>query len=456
MFTQRGMQFQTQRPRTALPGTSSGRMETPGSIIPLSTPQANSPPFGSSSPFRLPDMEAGSLSRRPATSAESSLSAQHISSTTRGMPPPRIVARDDTKDSPERLPARPSSTQLERHVVQPSQPTFTDTYDSSRYLGDRITQRPFSASHAAVLETPRHAAADKDAASKTAYDVSLPNHLQGRSWPASCNEISFGVSDHGPHTSTSSATTMMLGSPQPTTAASPPFKRPESRRSDASSSANRPGSSTLDLPPLQKPKLVREKSAASKSVQVQPPTQVSGRNSPFLPTTATPAPTLLGHFTHAKSISASTPSLPTDAATTVNTALHESIPISDISSRSLASSGGFPDAKRPRLSSLLDAPHEIESSPPVATKTAGAAFESSSSTMQIDGTTDGSIGRAYAAIQPSSSHSEAGNLTHYAMHTEEDRRTAMEQFMMENLGNPTFKMLCEDVENCWRRIALGL
>lgn len=48
------------------------------------------------------------------------------------------------------------------------------------------------------------------------------------------------------------------------------------------------------------------------------------------------------------------------------------------------------------------------------------------------------------------------SLEEYATQSLQDRQAALDEFMVENLENPAFTKLCEDVENCWRRMALGL
>nr|POF17878.1 hypothetical protein CFP56_13290 [Quercus suber] len=48
------------------------------------------------------------------------------------------------------------------------------------------------------------------------------------------------------------------------------------------------------------------------------------------------------------------------------------------------------------------------------------------------------------------------DLESYAAQSLEDRHAALDEFMVQSLENPAFTTLCEDVESCWRRIALGL
>jgi hypothetical protein len=56
-----------------------------------------------------------------------------------------------------------------------------------------------------------------------------------------------------------------------------------------------------------------------------------------------------------------------------------------------------------------------------------------------------------APVQP-----EQHSLSAYAAQSVEDRLAILDEFMVSRLNDPAFVTLCEDVENCWRRIALGL
>jgi hypothetical protein len=47
-------------------------------------------------------------------------------------------------------------------------------------------------------------------------------------------------------------------------------------------------------------------------------------------------------------------------------------------------------------------------------------------------------------------------LADYASQSREDRQTVLDEFMVSKLEDPNFAVLCEDLDSCWRRIALGL
>lgn len=47
-------------------------------------------------------------------------------------------------------------------------------------------------------------------------------------------------------------------------------------------------------------------------------------------------------------------------------------------------------------------------------------------------------------------------LAAYAARGEDRRLAVLDKFICDNLRNPEFVTLCEDVEACWRRIGLGM
>jgi hypothetical protein len=51
---------------------------------------------------------------------------------------------------------------------------------------------------------------------------------------------------------------------------------------------------------------------------------------------------------------------------------------------------------------------------------------------------------------------EADSLANYASQSREDRQTVLDEFMISKLEDPNFAVLCEDLDTCWRKIALGL
>lgn len=62
----------------------------------------------------------------------------------------------------------------------------------------------------------------------------------------------------------------------------------------------------------------------------------------------------------------------------------------------------------------------------------------------------------YAAVAAGSDDCEHSSLSAYAAQGHDNRLAVLDEFMVQHLNDPAFTTLCADVENCWRRIALGL
>ncbi|OQO03908.1 hypothetical protein B0A48_10550 [Cryoendolithus antarcticus] len=89
-----------------------------------------------------------------------------------------------------------------------------------------------------------------------------------------------------------------------------------------------------------------------------------------------------------------------------------------------------------RVSSLVDAPHEIDTPP--ASSPSKAEYDPSA--------------RLMATVQAPGDRT----LHEYAAQSSEDRKAAMDEFIVSRLEDRDFATLCENVDQCWRRIALGL
>jgi len=130
-----------------------------------------------------------------------------------------------------------------------------------------------------------------------------------------------------------------------------------------------------------------------------------------------------------------------------------------------------------RLDSLADAPYELETPPGTSSSlskaNAHAAVASSPSRIHGRVTTSPAKPDSYTSSHPASKSTdltartssvvggpadsaESVALTDYASQSREDRRTVLDEFMVSKLEDPSFAVLCEDLDSCWRRIALGL
>jgi hypothetical protein len=58
-------------------------------------------------------------------------------------------------------------------------------------------------------------------------------------------------------------------------------------------------------------------------------------------------------------------------------------------------------------------------------------------------------------VTPFLGPADSGSLTGYSKQSDEARRAALNEFIFQNLENPEFITLVEDMETCWAKIALG-
>ena len=66
------------------------------------------------------------------------------------------------------------------------------------------------------------------------------------------------------------------------------------------------------------------------------------------------------------------------------------------------------------------------------------------------------LDRIIARISAEATSGDAGNLAVYATLPADERRTVINDWMMQHIEDDDFLMLCQDVWGCWRRIGLGL
>lgn len=129
-----------------------------------------------------------------------------------------------------------------------------------------------------------------------------------------------------------------------------------------------------------------------------------------------------------------------------------------------------------RMDSTADAQYELETPPGTSSalsKTNTHAAKSSSPS-RIEGhtitlpsrpdsyTVSGSSTKATDPLARASSVTQGPGevadcaLADYASQSREDRQAVLDEFMVSKLEDPNFSVLCEDLDSCWRRIALGL
>ena len=467
------MEFQEQRPRTGRPGTA--RPETAQSR-PFTAQSVTSPFFDSSaptrpSPFSAPTVEAGSLSqvqhlsspeRRPATSMQS-LQAPQVP-LQQMLPPQRLFNRNEVTAPREVAPTRPSSAQIYQSYTTPSQPSqFLAPPELHRQPSDPVIERPSSTSNVANLESIRNAIQQDDAMMGASELPTQPPATNEHYSSATTDVINRALLSSDPAT----------GLPQfvrPSTAASmalpdtleheiPPRRELPFQRSSSDKHSSRPGTSALSLPPLPKPRLGKEGSRSSSGSPEKIDT--AARPSTASPLKRTLAATEIEEHARLKTagratiagslqaVSSSRRASPTGTATSarkpsrMDDLLNSRKPLSERSANT--------SNKIPRMNSLADAPHETVSPPVSPSKTTSTT----SPVRQPAALRDPTI-NAYTACISSPSRNPDVGLEAYASQSRADREAALDEFMVANLENAAFTQLCEDVENCWRRIALGL
>lgn len=107
-----------------------------------------------------------------------------------------------------------------------------------------------------------------------------------------------------------------------------------------------------------------------------------------------------------------------------------------------------------RIDSLADAPHEIES-PPGTARLPSASSRSNAAQLATTAA-NAQLQSSFVDIENSVQTNSESSLDGYAAQSTADRQAALEKFMMDNLSNPSFATLCEDMEHSWRKSALGL
>ena len=490
IFERRGMEFQEQRPRIAArPGT--GRPSTDTSQNRLLTVQTNSPyvdpqsATAKASPVAIPAIEAGSFARsRPVSPARSLVRSgspyDQSERVSQEMLPPMLFSRDVAAAPTEVIPTRPSTAQMYRSYTTPSQPSHSVAQEAESRHSNPSGERPSSSSHIANLGAIHHAAEEYESPPRVSPDKAPPSFHRTepnqRGSSGSFNVIQGSLLSSGlaepppvnPRPSTSATT------PLPDTLEHEipprrelPFGRPESRRSGSEKSGSRPGTSALTLPPLPKPKVAREGPASPDRSNSASPSKDA---SPSRPDTASSLKRSFAAYRDdgrqpdtslgiaQKSISPQHPSAkgtspevrktgseaPTKEPSRMDELLYGKKPLMERS----------PNTRVPRLNSLADAPHELES-PPGTALSPPKSQHLPSPTRTSATEKDPTIG-AYAAIRSTSRHPQEASIEVYAAQSLEDRQTTLDEFMVEHLENSSFMTLCEDVENCWRKIALGL
>lgn len=465
-FLRRGMEFQESRPGTAArPGTANTRPMTSSSQDRPLMMQTGSPYFSTShspskpSPFSQQGVfEAGSLSNHYAASPRAPTRGIEVDYVARQMPPPTFFNRDTVALPRDLIPERPTASQLYRAYTTPSEQSRSqfDIPDIACPAAPATVERRSSMSQITDLEAIR-TAVEQDAnpmmhgipafAEPTLQD---PKSNSGGSSTFPLPSTTFFSSD---------PTQPRPQSARPSTAATtsypdtlehemPPRRELPNYRAGTSSNAkggsdnssSRP-QSALELPPLPVPTVKKAGSATSRTGSSTSPVKKLG---PLRPSVASSTKKSTAEEPSGRPGTVAgvvnqhpDPEKPSTRQTSPQTTKPKSMNELLYGQKTLTERS--PNSNKvPRVNSLADAPHEVVS-PPVTAE--------SSPTKTANPPVIGAL---------STQHPDAASLQGYAEQSPPDRQTMMEEFFASNWENEDFIALCDDVENCWRRIALGL
>lgn len=400
----------------------------------------------------------------------------------------RFLSRDETSAPREAVPSRPSTAQIYRSFTTPSQ-SQADHTGMDRRVSDPVGDRPTTA-HQSTLEPIRESSTEYLSSAQREMSMqtsTLRASSSNQHWSSNTAERSDPTvlssergtgSDERPATArpyTASSITM----PDTFEHEIPPrrelpFKRPDSKHNGSTHSGSRPSSSALNQAQSKKTasaraglespvkhdsvsltKIVSTSRPGTASprkrsfevfaeVPIRPQTAVTSTNS-FQPPThwqpspkrmeSPPRPASPAHITvePLRDGTAQRPSLMRELLARNKPLIERSANIS-------------------RIASTTDAPHEVEDEVDAAVASGAKRIEFAAGSLTMQ-TTPRGFGNTQSVIRR---EKEADSLAEYEGQSAEDRAAALDEFMCDNLDNPVFATLCEDVQNCWRRMALGL
>ncbi|KAF7191202.1 hypothetical protein HII31_07225 [Pseudocercospora fuligena] len=462
----RGLMYQEQRPKTARPGTATSRPGTAYSEDRPSTAQVSSPHFEPPPPqkaYQRPREAFSYVPRKSSIDARLVMHSHNASRTIRPyqVPQPPLFPREEASVARGSKIAGPTTAEIYGARPEPYRASGARNFQTTTgpsLLRESRPSRPITTTHSQE-ELPR---TFEQHAAPSSSDPGLPprsaDPAHSQNMSSTENHIlpqwSSDPPDGRPVTALSTTSVADFLEQQIPPRRELPFKRPSSSsKSDASS---RPGSSALTLPPL-------KRARADKSIPTlpaRPNTTLKKADRPTLDQSARPATTSLSSNT-AQSVrgaaerSEETHHVSSDIPPQPSTSRPISMDELLYGKRTLSMRKDHTTI--PRVESLTDAPHEIVSPPGSAiSRVQNTAPGQTTSASTFVNAQDQSLNRAYAAVSASAVQTEETSLEEYEAQSLEDRKAVLDKFMMDMLENPAFTTLCEDVENCWRRIALGL
>lgn len=429
-------------------------------------------------PFQRSTLEAGSLSssRRMTSFRPASQSANHYEGSqhaSQAMPPPKFFTRDESMMPREVEPTRPTTSHMYRSSTTPYHRSQNDQTDDNAMSSSSTVKRQVSASLMNDLDSIRQEAMDFEPASEfgffdnanaisqenTAYGNAMSSTAQDQSADQGAIQPQTGIQ----HESFRPATSTFMeqeGYIQPGTA----YGRPESRFGSNLSGSSRPTSSSLNLPPLPRPTSVQRDASPTKSNYawnesrsdiLLPPATASPQKRAF-DVFAEPVNSGCGLTSESQTLVANNSPSKNSVSSTSTLSPTKPSPMDELLARKKPLLQRSANASVSRLNSLADAPGEIVSPPTTAVSPAKVSSTVARDNAAQYGPTADVNTQPTRMVASTVDIQEQESLNAYAAQSREDRATAMDDFIVANIENPAFATLCEDVENCWRRIALGL
>ncbi|KJX93375.1 hypothetical protein TI39_contig4325g00003 [Zymoseptoria brevis] len=482
LFLQMGMQFQPPQQKTKKKPVTTHSDDPPGmgpSDRPSTTQKSSNfrPPVRSHqpSPFSLPNLDVGSLSHQPSVETRK---AQQISSSVGGSgitTERRFFTRDGELLSRSIAPPQPSNEGLwgaSTPKAPSAQQSNVPLAASQQKLGRLDSGRASSGSNVAAMSAVQRSWAPFDSGVDAfpLSDTVAPQQnvssdtIDGQYYTPLHSSLREPPRSGGVATSSPAPLETLEHEIPPRHEL--PFKVPGSRGSNAS----RPSSSALSLPPLRRPTTADHRPTTAgvrptAAVKPQTPSNKTNNRSNNQKNDVRPSTSHSGSqapktkdarpsTSHSTTQGVKKKVQPTQSNISFAAAKR---PLHDVDTTSAF------ESKRARISSLIDAPHELESPADTAWTSMPAPAQKSKNpaTLYEDGMTErDAVGEAFEAL--SSSYrvqervQESASLEEYAAQDGKTRLAALEQFMVDNLQNPSFTTLCEDMESCWQRIAIGL
>lgn len=469
-FERRGMEFQEQRPHTTIPAPS-GPNTT--SAAPERIGTGNAAPQPAMRKIALPQPyqfthhqhSTPGVSQTPLSPPQPPIPSYDLSQ--RLIHPP-LLRRDELSTPREVMPDQPSASQIFRSSTTPSQFSHQVVHGLPLGTTDQTRERPSSTSHISTLEAIRKQVEDEARSLQTSMQppslqqyYSSEQSSSGAFTTANNALLSSTLSEVRPQTARPSSTSSLVLPDSQDFNIPPrrelPFKRPDSKCKN-NEYGSQPSSSTSMTSTLPKPKLVEESSGSlfrafpallpkdSRSFQ-------SGATSPlkrsFNEFDSDHVRPRTMHEMTASSVVENV--LPPQNPSVAGIAKADSLPQPSAKPENLFCGHSLLENRPsnfqtvPRVGSPLNTPHETVDSP-------------SHSLPKATGTVvnDNPTSRAFSAVCATTNDPSIVSVDEYATQSMQDRQAALEEFMIANLENPAFTKLCEDLENCWRRIALGL